>query len=209
MNQASNPYIQNSFLSSKLFDPAYLFTHLVAFLQAVVYYLFGGGSGVAMTVLSVFALFFFTVIAYCCVRLLEIRAKEHKHLQHEITEYAHHHAEQEQKKWEGDTISQNERWLKILEYLFSPNASDWKLAIIEADLLLDSLMTQLGFKGETLGDKLKSVDRDKFRNLTIAWEVHTVRNRIAHEGSAFEVSQHEAKRVIALYEQIFREFGYI
>jgi len=208
MNQAQNPYIQNSFLNSNFFNPDYLFAHLVAFLKVVIYYLFGGGSGVAMTVLSCFALFFFTVIAYSCVRLLEIRAKEHKHLHHEIVEYAHHHAEADRIKMGGDT-PQNEQWVKILEYLFSPNSSDWKLAIIEADLMLDRLMDQLGFKGETLGDKLKSADREKFRNLTVAWEVHTVRNRIAHEGSSFEVSQHEAKRVIALYEQIFREFGYI
>jgi len=60
-----------------------------------------------------------------------------------------------------------------------------------------------------LGEKLKGATQDKFRNLTTAWEVHTVRNRIAHEGLAYEISQHEAKRVIALYEKIFREFGYI
>ena len=75
--------------------------------------------------------------------------------------------------------------------------------------MLDSLMTQLGFKGESLGEKLKSADRDKFRSLTSAWEVHTLRNRIAHEGLSFTISHYEAKRVIALYEQIFREFGYI
>jgi hypothetical protein len=75
--------------------------------------------------------------------------------------------------------------------------------------MLETMLSEMGFKGESLGDKLKSVDRDKFRSLTTAWEVHTIRNRIAHEGSAFELSLHEARRVIALYEQIFREFGYI
>ena len=70
-------------------------------------------------------------------------------------------------------------------------------------------MDQLGFQGENLGDRLKLANQDNFPHLTVAWEVHTIRNRIAHEGLAFELSQHEAKRVIALYEQIFHEYGYI
>jgi hypothetical protein len=96
-----------------------------------------------------------------------------------------------------------------LQYLFSANEGDWKLAIIEADSMLEELMEQLGFKGENLGEKLKSADQEKFKNLSVAWEVHIVRNRIAHEGSEFQLSQHEAKRVIALYESIFRDYGFI
>ena len=97
----------------------------------------------------------------------------------------------------------------MLDYIFSQHASDWKLAIIEADSMLEGLLDQLGFKGESLGDKLKSATQDTFPQLTIAWEVHTVRNRIAHEGLSFELSQHEAKRVIALYEEIFHTYGFI
>ena len=75
--------------------------------------------------------------------------------------------------------------------------------------MLEILLDQLGFKGESLGDKLKSANQENFPYLTIAWEVHTVRNRIAHEGLSFEISHHEAKRLIALYEQIFHSFGFI
>ena len=59
------------------------------------------------------------------------------------------------------------------------------------------------------GDKLKEANQANFRNLSSAWEVHNIRNKIAHEGSSFGLSLHEAKRVIALYEQIFQEFGFI
>ncbi len=213
MDQTQNPILGDSFLSSKYFNPDYLFPYLASFFRHAYDFLFGGGSttgGITIRqIFAVFVVFFLTVIAYCCVRLLEIRAKEHKHLKHEIAEYAHHQAERERKTKEGGAISTNPQWVRVLDYIFSTYEADWKLAIIEADTMLDNLMTQLGFKGETLGEKLKSTDRDKFRNLTTAWEVHTIRNRIAHEGAAFAISQHEAKRVVALYEQIFREFGYI
>ena len=75
--------------------------------------------------------------------------------------------------------------------------------------MLEGLLGDLGFKGETLGERLKSADQATFKSLTLAWEVHTIRNRIAHEGTSFELSQREAKRIIAIYEGIFREYGYI
>ncbi len=156
-----------------------------------------------------YMVFFIFIIAYCVVRMIEIRQKEHEYLQHEIAEYAHHHAEKERKMQEGSRGMTNERWAKVLHYLFSSNPNDWKLAIIEADTMLDLLMDQLGFKGDNLGEKLKNADRETFRSLSSAWEVHITRNKIAHQGSEFELSQHEAKRIIALYEQIFREFAYI
>jgi len=126
-----------------------------------------------------------------------------------MAEYAHHQREREAEARSQERISHNDDWVKTLNYLFSENQSDWKLAVIEADSMLETLLSDLGFKGESLGERLKSADLDRFPSLPAAWEVHAVRNRIAHEGLAFELSQHEAKRVIATYEKIFRQYGFI
>jgi flagellar basal body-associated protein FliL len=166
-------------------------------------------GNVLVIIMFIFSTFFLFLICYCAVRLLEIRKREHEHLHHEIKEYAHHQAEKERKLKNGQSSSRNEMWNNILRHLLSSNQGDWKLAILEADELLDHLLGQLGFKGESLGEKLKTVDRVKFPNLNGAWEVHLVRNRIAHEGSLFELGEYEAKRLIAIYEQIFRDFNYI
>lgn len=164
-------------------------------------------TNVLTSIAYIFIILSMTVIAYCTIRLFEIRKKEHEHIHHEIHEYAHHHNESMNKKEKVEF--RNKRWVTVLEYLEGDNESEWKLAILEADTILDDLMMDLKFPGENLGDRLKNADREKFKNLTIAWEVHTIRNRIAHEGSDFNISHREAKRVIALYEIIFREFGYI
>ncbi|MBP7006837.1 MAG: hypothetical protein KBC44_03065 [Candidatus Pacebacteria bacterium] len=158
---------------------------------------------------AVFSVFFIFLIAYCAVRMVEIRNKEHEHLHHEIEEYAHHMKEKAEKTKAGEGVSKNERWLKILDYVTSSVPSDWKLAVLEADSMLGTLLENMNFKGENLGERLKNADRDTFKSLTQAWEVHNIRNKIAHEGPNFDLSDREAKRVIALYEQIFREFGYI
>lgn len=170
-------------------------------------------SGFLTDLLYLILIFLITVIAYVIVRMFELRKKEHEHLHHEIHEFAHKHKEMEDKKAASESSSggkiKNERWDNVLKHLYSENQADWKLAIIDADEMLLGLMTDMGFKGDGLGEKLKNADRDEFHSLSAAWEVHTVRNRIAHEGLSYELSQREAKRVIALYEQIFHEFGYV
>lgn len=205
-----NDFLSGTFLESKYFNPEYLFNQGAAYIRDFFSYILSDQViNLGKAVLFFWAMFFLIIICYVIVRMIEIRAKEQKHLQQEIREYAHHKAEYEKHLREEVGGSKNERWSKTLSYLFSQHASDWKLAIIEADSMLESLMDQLGFKGETLGDRLKLANQENFPNLTIAWEVHTVRNRIAHEGLAFELSQHEAKRIIALYERIFHDYGYI
>ena len=205
-----NNVLDNKFFDIKLFNPDYLFNQIYEFSRSISPHIFRDESvTIFKIILSIICLFFVMIIAYSTIRILEVRAKERKHLRHEIEEYAHHQAEKQKTMVAQIGEQKNERWGNVLVHLFSPSSGDWKLAIIEADSMLFGLMDQLGFKGESLGDKLKSADGDKFKSLATAWEVHTIRNRIAHEGSEYEISQHEAKRVIALYEQIFREFGYI
>jgi hypothetical protein len=202
---STNPLIENSLLGSKFLNPEYLFNNLVIFLG----YIFNAKTlEVLYSIFSIFSIFFIAVVIYTTIRMFEIRKKEHAHLHHEIMEYAHHQALQ-QEELQSKGVFKNERWKKVLDYLFSINETDWKLAVIEADSMLFELLTQLGFKGETLGDKLKEAGQADFRSLNSAWEVHNIRNKIAHEGASFELSLHEAKRVVALYEQIFQEFGYI
>jgi hypothetical protein len=200
----------NTVLDSKYLDPDYLFSYMYDAITESFKYLFSPqGTGTLKAILFYFALFFLTVIIYTAVRLFEIRKKEHAHLHHEMAEYAHHMAEKEKAAREREGGEKNERWSKVLEYTFSPSEGDWRLAVLEADMMLEGLMDQLGFRGETLGEKLKAANQDTFKGLTKAWEAHTIRNRIAHEGSDFVLSSPEAKRVIALYEDIFKEYGFI
>jgi len=196
--------------SIKYLDPAYLFGHMYDFFRWFFPFVFRRETVETLyTPLTFLSIFFIAIIIYTTVRMFEIRKKEHAHVHHELEEYAHSQREKSKLMKEKEDQSKNERWREVLAYLFSHSSSDWKMAIMEADAMLDNLMGQLGFQGETLGDKLKSANQDSFHRLTNAWEVHTIRNRIAHEGLGFELSQHEAKRVIAIYEQIFHEFGFI
>lgn len=111
---------------------------------------------------------------------------------------------------EGVTpIHINGEWEHIIELINSVNQSDWRLAIIEADVMLEDMMRRAGYSGDTLGEMLKSVEKSDFTTIDAAWEAHKVRNAIAHQGREFQLNEREAKHAIALYEDVFKEFKMI
>ncbi|MCI0619665.1 hypothetical protein L0Y40_01365 [Candidatus Wolfebacteria bacterium] len=107
------------------------------------------------------------------------------------------------------SVEKNERWERVKSLVESDNPNDWRAAIIEADIMLDELVTRMGYGGADLGDKLKGIEGSDFTSLDEAWEAHKVRNRIAHEGGDFILTQREAHRVVALFEKAFEEFDLI
>jgi hypothetical protein len=109
---------------------------------------------------------------------------------------------------DGDTGMAN-RWSTVTKQIESENPNDWKQAIMEADIMLDDLLTNMGYRGESIGEKLKRVEPAHFQTLQDAWAAHLVRNRIAHDGSGFALNKLEAQRVIQQYRKVFEEFYFI
>ncbi len=103
----------------------------------------------------------------------------------------------------------NAQWETIVRHSESLNENDWRQAIIEADIILGDLLEKMSLHGETIGDKLKSVEPSDFSTLNNAWEAHKIRNNIAHEGMSYLLSHREVKRVIGLYRSVFDEFRII
>jgi len=107
------------------------------------------------------------------------------------------------------TEAKNEKWEKVMKYLNSDNVSDWRLAIIEADVMLEEMLRRAGYTGESIGEMLKSVDKSDFLTLDDAWEAHKIRNVIAHSGADFQLSEREARRTVSLFEKVLKEFQVI
>ena len=101
------------------------------------------------------------------------------------------------------------RWKRVELLLKSHNASDWKQAVIEADVMLEEMLDKMGYPGVSIGDKLKSIEKNDFETLDKAWEAHKVRNRIAHDGGGYKLSYDEVARVIGLYHDVFKEFYWV
>lgn len=138
------------------------------------------------------------VIMYCVLRIIQIRRIEHANFHR----HAHTvHAE--------DVPRTQLRWRRIMEHANSGDEHEWRLAILEADIMLNELLDILGYKGETMGEKMKQVNRTSFNSIDDAWEAHKTRNRVAHEGSEAPLSEREKNITINQYAKVFKEFGFI
>ena len=94
------------------------------------------------------------------------------------------------------------RFAVIQGYMSSPSEALWRIGILEADNMLMEVMRGKGYQGEGVGEMLKNAS---FKTVSLAWDAHKIRNRIAHEGSDFVLTEREAKKAFMLYESVFRE----
>lgn len=141
---------------------------------------------------------FLGISAYCAIRIYFLRQQE-----------AASFRAAQQSVAAKDVPKTHLRWNKIIEQAHSGADHDWRLAILEADIMLNELLDVNGYRGETMAEKMKQVDRATFNSIDAAWEAHKARNRIVHEGAAHKLSQREVRHIIGLYAQVFKEFGYI
>ncbi len=164
------------------------------------------------TFATILVIILITIILYCLVRIYELK-QEDKPKKPKAVVGVKTNTEAESTAGDRfvDSSSQkvNETWNSIRAKLLSDNPSDWRLAIIEADIYLDKVLDQKGFYGDTLGDKLKQITPEKLPSVQIAWEAHKVRNRIAHDGADYVLTQPEARRTLSYFEITFRDLEVI
>lgn len=77
-----------------------------------------------------------------------------------------------------------------------------KLALIEADKLLDHVLKSMMMPGETLGERLKMAAY-KYPAIKNVWPAHKLRNQLVHD-SAFELRSGEARRALSDFHDALR-----
>ncbi|HEY0907948.1 MAG TPA: hypothetical protein VGE35_01220 [Candidatus Paceibacterota bacterium] len=173
----------------KGFDPVRVLNAVIHFIERIQPYAI------------VITLFLLYVIAYSLIKLRKIKLEEE--------EKFHSLRVQDVKDEPANDPVLNAKWAKVQAHINSTNPGDWRLAILEADIMLDTILDKMGYQGDSIGDKLKGIEKSDFVTLDAAWEAHKVRNRIAHDGSDYPLNDREARRVIELYQKVFEEFYYI
>ena len=168
-------------------------------------WLFGGGIfGVLAWLWSIY-----TFIAYLLsliLIILYIYATIRKEYYEGLIEQR---VKDEQQIWNETygSAKQHSKLEDIQTHAQSSNPNDWKLAIIEADIILDQTLKERGYAGTSLGERLRSITPSQLSSIDDAWDAHRVRNKIAHEGADFVVTRRVVDETIARYMRVFREFG--
>lgn len=187
----------------------FLFTNegLLPFLISKLNGFFSFGVGTTSFVKQVFAvssIFFIMVASYAVIKFFQVLNKN------KFVFPGDNFEEKEEGEGEGQFYStpQGKHWERVQKLFVSESPSDWKIAILEADIMLDDMVRRMGYAGDTLGECLKQIERSDFTTLDLAWEAHNFRNKIAHEPDS-SISRRDVNRVIGLFEKVFREFSYI
>ena len=95
-------------------------------------------------------------------------------------------------------------WAKITARLETGLESEYKLAVIEADSMLNDILKGMGFGGETLGERLERLTAATLPNLEQIWGAHKIRNNIVHDPD-YRLTLDEARKVLGIYEQALRD----
>lgn len=148
----------------------------------------------------IFSLLFFLGFIYAKIRYGELSDIEQEGLR------------EAEAKWlamTGELKTDNNRWSEIERHSNEENPNSWRIAIIEADILLEETLNNAGYVGASMSEKLKSANITSFTTIQDAWEAHKVRNEIAHVGSDFVLTKRIAQETLTRYERVFKEFGII
>lgn len=201
------PNTIQSALDKPLFTPNYLnveyvFSKIVEYAGPVYQFITDPHTwSVIGTISMLLSIACIAIIIFSFVRLIEIQLYDKEEIDHEI-----HQALLRRKEREKNA---NPRWHYILTLVESSNDSDWRVAILEADSMLEEVLKDRGFSGTTASELLEGAKESGYLTIQDAWDAHLVRNQIAHEGSDFALSQVEARRVIRMYQNFFEELNII
>ena len=96
------------------------------------------------------------------------------------------------------------QWEKIRQRLEAPVEAEWKIAVIDADMLVDDLLRRMGYAGSSLGDRLKSISSEQLSSIEAIWAGHKVRNKVVHDPNMTFLHR-EAREAITNFEVFLKE----
>lgn len=96
-------------------------------------------------------------------------------------------------------------WKEVEMLAKQGSSAGRKLAIIEADKLVDTALRQVGFPGETMAERMK-VAEYRFSTIRQMWLAHKWRNQLVHEAH-FSLSERQANEALRAYHAVLRQMN--
>lgn len=106
-----------------------------------------------------------------------------------------------------DVEKYRSQWLAIESQLKRDEPSTYHLAVLNADKLLDKALKERGYKGQTMGERMKAA-KTSWSNANNVWSAHKLRNQIAHEHGV-RVSYDDARRALGSFRLALKDVGAI
>lgn len=104
----------------------------------------------------------------------------------------------------NDRAAWQQKWNEI-EELLNGGTTHWKVAIIDADQLVDRVTKSMQLPGVDLGERVRFLVRTR-TELQYIYEARRVRNRLVHEHD-YVLDSATARRVIKIYQRLLLDLG--
>ena len=101
-----------------------------------------------------------------------------------------------------------ERWQSTEKKFALGTPESARLAIIEADALVDTALKGMQIPGEHLADRLSNLDQSEIKSMNRVWRAHRLRNDLVHT-PGFAVSPSDAQQAMNDYEAFLKEMDVI
>ncbi|MDN5275701.1 MAG: hypothetical protein JWN33_350 [Candidatus Saccharibacteria bacterium] len=98
-------------------------------------------------------------------------------------------------------------WMTIERQLKKDDVASLHVCVLSADKLLDQALRERGFKGDTMGERMKAA-KNIWTNANQVWNAHKLRNRIAHETDVV-VKYDDVRRHLSAYKRALMDVGAI
>ncbi|MGW8185187.1 MAG: hypothetical protein ACWGHO_03720 [Candidatus Moraniibacteriota bacterium] len=92
------------------------------------------------------------------------------------------------------------RWQEIENRLKLEDNMQNKIAILEADKLVDEILLNIGYKGSNMKERLDKANANQIEEIDNLIEAHDIRNKIIYDNN-FYLDNEESQRVIRLYRE--------
>lgn len=97
--------------------------------------------------------------------------------------------------------------LEIEHQLKPDDQASCHFCVLNGDNLVDRALKNKGFKGKTMGDRLKNA-KSFLSNNNDVWTAHKIRNKIAHEPNV-RIEYKDARFALNAYRKALKDLGAI
>ncbi|MFA5128516.1 MAG: hypothetical protein WC445_00965 [Patescibacteria group bacterium] len=109
------------------------------------------------------------------------------------------------REYDLDKSGIKKRWQEIEKMLDGPGEMNYKIAVMEADKMLDYVLKSMSMAGKDMGERIRFASF-KYSRLRKVWWAHVLRNQLVHEAT-FVLDYGMAKRAIKTFRRALEELG--
>lgn len=136
-----------------------------------------------------------TVGIYCCIRYFPTRLK--------VDMFEHASADAQKLKRKKDPRIPK-YWEQLVRRANTGTPENLRLAILEADALVDYFLKTSGYAGEHMADRLSQLIGSDMKSLEPLWKAHRLRNDIVHT-PGYMISPKTAAQALYAYRDFLIE----